>query len=502
MSDVDGLYTAIVELLDMAVFALDVGKRFVRISQGIEQIIGFRPDELAGTPLLAYIRPEDRSHVDAFLNVEPSSVLRCEAGIIGKDSSVVRCIILHQWKVNGGHAFSIGIIGRATVSAAEAEEKLKVFSMVVEQSPATVVITDRHGTIEYVNPKFSSLTGYSPDEAVGRNPRILKSGIQPPEFYRLMWETISSGREWQGEFHNKKKNGDSYWESASISPILGGAGEITHYVAIKEDITERKRAEEALRASEKELRDRNNEMEEELKYAQIVVERLLPDTPPAAGNLKIDFRYNPLTAIGGDYFSFNTLHEGCLGVFVGDVPGHGVSAALYLSLVRSLTNRLNWVCGTDPALYMKTLNEELLQSKELMFLSALYGYFDFPGDRTEFHFAKGGHPPPVVYRAADSTALLLHSGGTLVGISPISEFEEVHITLAQGDRIYLYTDGIIESRNARNVMLDIEGLEAIIAGSGSLGLSETLDHVIGEARRFRDSKPMEDDLVIVGFEAL
>jgi sigma-B regulation protein RsbU (phosphoserine phosphatase) len=502
MSGVDELYKTFFDLLDMAVFALDEGKRFVHISPGIEQIIGFRPDELVGTPLHAYVMPEDRSVVDALLNIEPGPASRCDAGIIGKDSSVVRCVILHHRKVNGGEAFSMGIIGRAPVLAAEAEEKLKVFTMVVEQSPATVVITDRHGTIEYVNPKFSNLTGYSRDEALGQNPRILKSGVQPAEFYRHMWETISSGREWQGEFHNRKKNGDSYWESASISPILDSGGEITHYVAIKEDITKRKRTEEALRASEEELRDKNNGMEEELKYAQVVVERLLPEMPPAIGNLKIDFRYNPLAAIGGDYFSFNTLHERCLGIFIGDVPGHGVSAALYLSLVRTLTNRLNWVYGKDPVLYMKTLNDELLQSKEMMFLSALYGYFDFSKGRTEFHFAKGGHPPPVLYRAADRAGSLLQSGGMLVGLSPTAEFEEIRITLAPGDRIYLYTDGVIEARNASNVMLDPEGLEAIVAGSGALSLSETLDHIIDEAGRFRDSKPLEDDLVLVGFEAL
>jgi sigma-B regulation protein RsbU (phosphoserine phosphatase) len=90
----------------------------------------------------------------------------------------------------------------------------------------------------------------------------------------------------------------------------------------------------------------------------------------------------------------------------------------------------------------------------------------------------------------------------LVGLSPTAEFEEIRITLAPGDRIYLYTDGVIEARNASNVMLDPEGLEAIVAGSGALSLSETLDHIIDEAGRFRDSKPLEDDLVLVGFEAL
>jgi len=113
----------------------------------------------------------------------------------------------------------------------------------VAQSPASVVITDPAGNIEYANSKFIQVTGYTPAEILGKNPRVLKSGEQNPETYRELWQTIAAGKEWRGEFHNKKKNGELYWESASISPIRDLAGHITHYVAVKEDITTRKLAE-------------------------------------------------------------------------------------------------------------------------------------------------------------------------------------------------------------------------------------------------------------------
>jgi PAS domain S-box-containing protein len=132
-----------------------------------------------------------------------------------------------------------------------AEEELRKLSRAIEQSTATVLMTDRNGRIEYVNPHFTRLTGYTPEEARGKNPRILKSGAQPPEFYRELWSTLKGGKDWRGEFCNKKKNGEIYWESATISPIKNQAGEITHFVAVKEDITERKRvAEELQRAKE------------------------------------------------------------------------------------------------------------------------------------------------------------------------------------------------------------------------------------------------------------
>ena len=127
------------------------------------------------------------------------------------------------------------------------EEKLRQLSHVVEQSPVAVAITDVRGIITYINPKFSELTGYIYDELVGQNIRILKTDMTPVETYQDLWSSLLAGREWRGEFCNRKKDGGHYWEMASISPVANVLGEITHFVAIKEDITERKLAEEKLR---------------------------------------------------------------------------------------------------------------------------------------------------------------------------------------------------------------------------------------------------------------
>jgi PAS domain S-box-containing protein len=125
-----------------------------------------------------------------------------------------------------------------------AEEQVRKLTRAVEQSPASVVITDTEGRIEYVNPKFTSLTGYAAEEVLGQNPRILKSGEHPREFYEGLWSTILAGREWRAEIHNRKKNGELFWEQSSVSPVRDREGNITHFVAVKEDVTERKRMEE------------------------------------------------------------------------------------------------------------------------------------------------------------------------------------------------------------------------------------------------------------------
>ncbi len=127
------------------------------------------------------------------------------------------------------------------------EQELHILSLTAAQSPATIVLTDKNGTIEYVNPRFTKLTGYTPEEAIGQNLRILNSGNKPPEFFKEMWDTILTGNVWRGELYNKKKNGDFFWESGSVSPIKNSKGMITHFLAIKEDITERKQADMELK---------------------------------------------------------------------------------------------------------------------------------------------------------------------------------------------------------------------------------------------------------------
>ncbi len=123
----------------------------------------------------------------------------------------------------------------------------------VEQSPGVITITDTQGAIVYVNPKFVEVTGYTAEEVIGKNPRILKSGQQPYSFYRRLWKTIVAGHEWRGDFCNRKKDGSLYWESASVSAVLDEQGEITHYIKAAEDVSERKELEEVLKRRTREL---------------------------------------------------------------------------------------------------------------------------------------------------------------------------------------------------------------------------------------------------------
>lgn len=383
------------------------------------------------------------------------------------------------------------------------EEELRKLSRAVEQSPATVVITDTRGNIEYVNPKFTNLTGYSFKEALGNNPRILKSGEQPSEFYSEMWKTISAGETWRGEFHNKKRNGDLYWESASISPILDDNGTVTHYIAVKEDITERKEAQEALFISEEKLRIRNHQMEKDMKIAQAAQKGLIQTDVPVDPFMTVAYRYNPLDKVGGDYFSFFHRGPGEMGIFLCDISGHGIAAALFTALIKSAAEGAFRKHAEDPVHYIKTLNRELKDHLSNYFITGIYGILKVvEGGNATFTFSNGGHPLPILFRH-DSSISLIGKSNTVIGILDEPLFEEQVINLSAGDRLFLYTDGIPETGNSNKEIIDFdEDLLTLFSRSQCKTLEETTDKILHEVKKFRGDSPPGDDISLIGLEII
>jgi PAS domain S-box-containing protein len=150
-----------------------------------------------------------------------------------------------------------GVLGllRDVSDKVKRESELRKLSRAVEQNPVSIVITNIAGIIEYANPKMCEVTGYNQSELIGRNPNVLSTHEKSREEYKALWETITSGNDWKGEFHNKKKNGELYWESATLSPIKNEKDEITHFLGIKEDITIKKALQESTKESEKRYRE-------------------------------------------------------------------------------------------------------------------------------------------------------------------------------------------------------------------------------------------------------
>lgn len=209
-------------------------------------LLGKRRDEVIGKNWFRHFTPEvDNRSIDYRDRLFSTDQTRnLESEIIDHDGKLrlmewTTSITLDEREI----VESITLIGEDITEQNETREALAKLARAAEQSPAVIMITNTQGAIEYVNPKFTALTGYSFDEVKGKNPRILKSGETSHEEYRKLWRTISSGEEWRGELHNRKKNGELYWESVLISAIRNDEGKITHFLSVKEDITTRKQLE-------------------------------------------------------------------------------------------------------------------------------------------------------------------------------------------------------------------------------------------------------------------
>ncbi len=207
-----------------------VDYRFLEVNPAWERATGLKSAEVVGRTVRQAIPAIEAHWIEAYGRV----ALTGESQRFDQYSSELdkHFSLLAQCPRKG--LFSVIFLDISELKKQEAQTALMLAAM--EQSPASIVITDDAGVIEYVNPKFSTLTGYTPEEARGNTPRILKSGLQGPEVYAELWRTIQSGQTWKGQFCNRKKSGEAYWESVTISPILS-EGRITHFLGVKEDIT-------------------------------------------------------------------------------------------------------------------------------------------------------------------------------------------------------------------------------------------------------------------------
>lgn len=240
------------------------------ISPNCAQAFGYEDFEFYADPslLTAMIHPDDRqmwdSHKRGSCSLGGSGL---EIRFIVKDGSVrhfrhyCHGVVDQLGNANGVRSSWLDITGHQQL-----ETTMRKLSRAVEQSASVIVMTDTEGAIQYVNPRFCITTGYTAEEAIGQNPRVLKSGEMPPEGYTELWRTITSGREWRGEFHNKRKDGSLFWESASISPLTDKNGTILGFLAVKEDITEQKAAEQRMQELFNQVEQAKQEWEQTLDH--------------------------------------------------------------------------------------------------------------------------------------------------------------------------------------------------------------------------------------------
>ena len=245
------LLEAVLDSPAQAVFALDRGLRYT----GFNQVHARATREAYGTQvalgqglLEAITEPGDRARAEQFCRraLAGEAVLDEAAWGDARLGQRLFEVSYNPIREDGGQVAGVAVFALDVTERRRVEARVRQLWQAVEQSPVVVVITDTQGVIEYVNPRFSEVTGYSAAEAVGAHTRLLKSGQTPPEVYQELWVTLAAGGVWRGEFLNRRKDGQLFWEEASISPVRDRSGRITSYLAVKEDVTARKRAAQAL----------------------------------------------------------------------------------------------------------------------------------------------------------------------------------------------------------------------------------------------------------------
>jgi len=373
------------------------------------------------------------------------------------------------------------VVFRDITKRKKAEERLERLSNAVEQTADAVVITDRAGTIEYVNPAFEASTGYSSEEAIGKNPRILKSGLQRPEFYRELWETIMRGDAFRGTTVNRKKNGQHYHAEQTITPMRNGDGEITHFVSVFKDMTERRKIQEH---------------EIELEVASIVQRRLFPEEAPNIPGYDLAGVVFPAEATSGDYYDFVPMADGALAIVVADVTGHGLGPALVMAETRAYLRSL--AQGTSDLVEVtSTINNFLVADlDDRFFVTMLLTRLD--PDSGRLSYVNAGHPCGYVLDGEGTVTAKMDSTCMPVGLFQEQwRCVEHEVKIRQGEIAVLVTDGVIESETPHGAEFGFERLLEVVKEYRHRPAQEIIDRVYAAIQDFTERETQLDDVTIV-----
>ena len=342
-------------------------------------------------------------------------------------------------------------------------------------------ITDRSGVIEYVNPAFERITGYSSNDVIGKTPRVLKSGAQGTDYYDRLWRTVLAGAPFHGTPVNRKPSGALYHAEQTITPMITASGSISHFVSVMRDMTDHRLFEE---------------QQAELRLAASIQRKLLPQQPLHLEGWELAGAVLPTVATCGDYFDFITIRDKVLCLVVADACGHGVGPALIAVQARAhlrslvctdleldqIFSRLNQILSMD-------LDDGLFVTMAVTCIEASTG---------SLVWANAGHPTTYVFDAAGAVKNELKSTGLPLGILADRPYTTGHgVNVEPGDVVLAVTDGFLEAQNAGGAEFGRDGLCEVMRTSVSLPAEGIVQRLHDAVRTFSEGQPQTDDLTAV-----
>ncbi len=384
------------------------------------------------------------------------------------------------WNENGVLQGGVVVICDIT-KRKEVEVRISTLTNAVEQTADSIVITDRNGLIEYVNPAFEQTTGYGRNESLGRTPSILKSGVHPESFYRELWATITSGNVFRATIANRKKNGEIYFAEQTITPMRDSNGSINHFVAVVKDVTEQRKLQE---------------QESQLRLARAVQQQFYRIPAPLVDGFDIAGAAYPADATGGDYFDFVPLPKGCIGISIGDICGHGIGSALLMVELRAYLRAFAWK-SSNVGEIVTLMNDALVSDLEQERYATLAFCRLHPVSRT-LVYTSAGHVPGFVLDAAGGVKRVLESTEVPLGLFSDRVYaSSEEIKLEPGEILALLTDGITEAERPDQAPFGIDRALDFIRTHRMESAQEIVDGLYHAVRYYSDGMPQTDDITAV-----
>ncbi len=378
------------------------------------------------------------------------------------------------------------IVFRDVTAHRRSHEVVRQLTHAVERTTDAVFITDASAVIQYVNPAFETITGYTRAQAVGRRPSLLKSGWHDKAHYQELWKGILAGQVYHGIVVNRRRSGELFHAEQTITPVGDDEGRITHFVSVMRDVTERKKAQER---------------EAEMRLARVVQQRLFPEGAPAIPGFDLAGAAFPADHTCGDYFDFFPTADGRLGIAIGDVSGHGFSAALlmaetraYLRSLAEATSELTEILGRLNLLLCR-------DTEEGRFVTLMLALLD-PARRS-LAYSSAGHIQGYVLDRSGATRHVLESTGTPLGLfreSAIAAAPE--IALEEGDLLLLLTDGAAEAQDRDGVFFGPERVLRVVAEAREESAARIVRRLRAAVEEFSPEGSQRDDITVVVAKAV